>query len=92
MENIKELLDLPPLVELDEVESILANHYLNEGFWDETLINIPANIVSSASHIDIFFPLESVMLPVRLAGLDVNPGWIPWLGRVVTLHYRDYQQ
>ena len=26
-------------------------------------------------------------VPVRLAGLDINPGWLPWLGRVVQFHY-----
>lgn len=95
LENIKELIDLPPLVELDEIENILASRYLNQGFWDESLINVPASIVSSASHIDVYFSLESVQLPVRLAGMDVNPGWVAWIGRVVTLHYRDshdYQQ
>jgi hypothetical protein len=32
--------------------------------------------------------LKHVSLPVRLAGLDANPGWYPELGRVVTFHYR----
>jgi hypothetical protein len=31
--------------------------------------------------------MSAVRLPVRLAGLDINPGWVPWLGRVVTFHY-----
>jgi hypothetical protein len=31
--------------------------------------------------------MNAIRLPVRLAGLDINPGWLPWLGRVVSFHY-----
>jgi hypothetical protein len=24
---------------------------------------------------------------VRRAGLDVDPGWLPWFGRVVNFHF-----
>ena len=27
----------------------------------------------------------------RLAGLDIDPGWLPWIGRVVSFHY-DHSQ
>jgi hypothetical protein len=43
--------------------------------------------VSDSTHVDLHAALHAVRLPVRLAGLDVNPGWLPWLGRVVTFHY-----
>lgn len=37
-----------------------------------------------------------LLLVRRLAlgdlGLDVDPGWLPWLGRVVTYHYGDAPQ
>ena len=41
----------------------------------------------SSSHIDIVMPLNSISLPVRLAGLDLDPGWLPDYGRVVQFHY-----
>jgi hypothetical protein len=28
-----------------------------------------------------------VDIEVRRAGLDLDPGWVPWLGRVVTFGY-----
>jgi hypothetical protein len=28
-----------------------------------------------------------VSLAVRRAGLDLDPGWVPWFGRVVGFHY-----
>jgi hypothetical protein len=39
------------------------------------------------SHVDLVLPLESVSMPVRLAGLDFDPGWLPAFGRVVQFHY-----
>lgn len=47
----------------------------------------PARVMATASHWDIYFPLASVRLEVRLAGWDINPGWLPWLGRVINFHY-----
>jgi hypothetical protein len=54
---------------------------------EQSLLLISAQVVTSPSHLDIYFPLSSVRLDVRLTGLDVNPGWVPWLGRVVHFHY-----
>jgi hypothetical protein len=28
-----------------------------------------------------------IELPLRCAGLDLDPGWVPWLGRVVGYRY-----
>jgi hypothetical protein len=53
-----------------------------------TLISRPAHIASTRTHIDVYFALSQVDMQVRLTGLDVNPGWVPWLGRVVQFHYR----
>lgn len=41
----------------------------------------------TSSHVDLVLPLESVALPVRVAGLDFDPGWLPAFGRVVQFHY-----
>lgn len=42
----------------------------------------------TSSHVDLVMPLNSVSLPVRLAGLDFNPGWLPAFGRIVQFHYQ----
>jgi hypothetical protein len=39
------------------------------------------------SHVDVRMELDQVSVPVRLAGLDASPGWVPALGRVVTFHF-----
>ena len=41
----------------------------------------------TSSHVDLVMPLDGVSLPVRLAGLDFDPGWLPAFGRVVQFHY-----
>jgi hypothetical protein len=37
--------------------------------------------------IELHFALTDVSTEIRLAGLDLDPGWIPWLGVVVRLIY-----
>jgi len=88
-QDVETLLALPGIANMDEVEALLDKRYRDQDFWNASLILVPARVVATASHIDIYFPLAAVRLSVRLAALDVNPGWVPWLGRVVTLYYRD---
>jgi hypothetical protein len=47
----------------------------------------PGTLYVSATHVDVVMGMKQVSLPVRLAGLDANPGWVPELGRVVTFHF-----
>ena len=46
-----------------------------------------ARVVTSSSHVDVYFSLASHPLAIRLAGLDRDAGWIPSADRVVTFHY-----
>jgi hypothetical protein len=39
------------------------------------------------THLDVHFDLRAVDIRIRRAGLDLDPGWLPWLGRVVAFHY-----
>lgn len=52
-----------------------------------TLVRRPARIALTPTHADVWFELNRVDLRIRRAGLDIDPGWVPWLGRVVTFHY-----
>lgn len=88
-QDVDTLLALPPIAYMDDVAAMLDTRYLDQDFWNDSLIQVPARVAATASHIDVYFPLAAVRLPVRLAALDVNPGWVPWLGRVVTFYYRD---
>lgn len=51
------------------------------------LFTIPARIQYTQSHVDVHLRMADVNLEIRRRGLDVNPGWLPWLGRVVSFHF-----
>lgn len=45
--------------------------------------------------IDVTLPLSAADIRIRRIGLDIDPGWLPWLGvhgRVVRFHYTDRDQ
>jgi hypothetical protein len=54
-----------------------------------TLIRRRGTVHVSRTHIDAHFPLSQLDVRVRRWALDVDPGWVPWLGRVVTFTYGD---
>ena len=37
--------------------------------------------------LDVSLPIEEADIRVRRIGLDLDPGWLPWFGRVVRFHY-----
>ncbi|GLS27834.1 hypothetical protein GCM10007877_35530 [Marinibactrum halimedae] len=80
---------LPALPEAQRLRALLAQWYDPSTLWNPELLRLPARIVLSSSHIDLFAPLHCVRVDVRLAGLDVDPGWLPWLGRVVHFYFDD---
>lgn len=54
-----------------------------------SLVLRPARLAITNTHVDVFFRLNAVDLRIRRAGLDIDPGWVPWFARVVTFHYED---
>jgi hypothetical protein len=51
------------------------------------LLQQPARIQTSATHVRVFFSLAQHPLEIRLAGLDRDPGWVPAAGRNFTFYY-----
>ncbi len=51
------------------------------------LVARDAEVVADPGWIEAHIPLEQVETPVRRAGLDRDPGYLPWLGVVVRLAY-----
>jgi hypothetical protein len=51
------------------------------------IVNRPGRILLTRADLDVTLPLSSVDLRIRRAGLDLDPGWAPWFGRVVRFHY-----
>lgn len=87
LENTQQLADLSPLPVRAELLALAQRWYGKVDVWRPELLALNARVQFTPSHVDVYAPLNSVRLPVRLAGLDINPGWLPWLGRVVTFHY-----
>ena len=54
--------------------------------WD-WLVRRPGEVVATTGWIDVVLPLRSVDTAVRSAGLDLDPGFVPWLGTVVEIRY-----
>jgi hypothetical protein len=81
-----QLQEVPGLPFRERLMTLLDDLYACD-VWQPQLLKVDARVVPTASHLDVEFPMSAVRLPVRLAGLDLNPGWVPWLGRVVTFHY-----
>ena len=60
--------------------------YRRDGPWPLPLAQ-PARLWATETHLDVDLETKEIDLAIRLAGLDLDPGWVPWLGRVVTFHY-----
>ncbi len=53
------------------------------------LVRRQGPITITPTHIDVVFDGRDATADLRIAGLDLNPGWVPALGRVIQFHY-DY--
>jgi hypothetical protein len=51
------------------------------------LVLRPASLAATATHVDVTLDLAAADVRIRRTGLDLDPGWLPWLGRVVTFGY-----
>jgi hypothetical protein len=51
------------------------------------IVRRPALATISPQQIDLFFRTNEADLRLRRTGLDVDPGWVPWLQRVVRYHF-----
>ncbi len=51
------------------------------------LVCRPGRVLITHTHWDVLFELEQSDIRLRRLALDCDPGWVPWLGRVVRFHY-----
>ena len=56
-----------------------------------SLVARPGEVAMTRTHLDYIFDGSNVDMRVRSNGLDVNPGWIAWLARVVSFQYRFHE-
>jgi hypothetical protein len=80
---LKQLPDLPQMSTL----MLWGRQRYGEQLFNQDLLVIEAVLEIDASHVDVFYKLDAVRLDIRRAGLDIDPGWLPWLGKVVRFHF-----
>jgi hypothetical protein len=62
------------------------------GIGLRNLIKRPGRVAITKTHVDVMFQLNQVDMRIRKAGIDIDPGWVPWLGRVIQFHYLDDEE
>jgi hypothetical protein len=67
-----------------KLETVLSPPELAREFFAS-----PARIVLGHTRLTVVLPMESISIDVRRAGLDRDPGWIPWLRKTVRLEFED---
>jgi hypothetical protein len=51
------------------------------------MVRRPGRVLARPGWVEVAMPADRVDLDVRRAGLDLDPGWVPWLGVVVGYRY-----
>ena len=51
------------------------------------LVRRPALQALTPTHAELRFEMRTSELRIRRFGLDLDPGWVPWFGRVITFRY-----
>ena len=74
----------PELIcELRQVSETLYPRHL----WNTELLSLSSDIGISQNRIVVRADLSEANINARLHGLDINPGWLPWLGYTVQFQF-----
>ena len=57
------------------------------GITVRDVVNRRGLLSLNRTDLDVTLPLSSTELRIRRVGLDIDPGWLPWFGKVVRFHY-----
>lgn len=72
---------------LDALRERLARTGLAEVGLVDFVCRRPADIIADPGWLETHFALDGVSTEIRAAGLDLDPGWVPWLGLVIRFVY-----
>jgi len=78
------------------IESLVRVWYLavRRWCWRQARLGVrdivmrPGVFSVNRTDLDVSLPLDEADVRIRRIGLDLDPGWLPWFGRVVRFHYR----
>lgn len=91
-------LEESPAQSVDERELRLWAWRVRKWCWRQARISLrdvvrrSGFVLLTRTDLDISLPLTSVDIRIRRVGLDLDPGWIAWFGRVVRFHYFSKQE
>ena len=57
------------------------------GLGLRSIVRRPGQVACSATHVEVSFDLDLADIRLRRIGLDIDPGWVSWFGRIVKFHY-----
>jgi hypothetical protein len=52
-------------------------------------LKIAARIELKSENVTVLMPMEQINLNLRRAGLDRNPGWVPWSQKIVRFEFEN---
>ena len=87
LDGAAELDELPPLPAREALLGLALRWYPAPDLWGPGLLRLAARVEAGPTHVDVHSRLSDVRLDLRLAGLDLDPGWLPWLGCVLRFHH-----
>lgn len=81
--------EAPALNDLGRTIQLLMSRYLRRfaAMSLRQLVNRGGRLACSKTHLDALFETKQMDIGIRRSGIDINPGWVAWLGRVVEFHY-----
>lgn len=82
----QQLSQLPALPQMDDLLCWGRQRY-GEQLFNQALFSVESMIEIDTGHVEVFYAANAIRLDVRRVGLDIDPGWLPWLGKVVKFHY-----
>ena len=93
-ENIDSLLFRPTVKRLEITVQLLLSRFLYRyaKISLRSLVMREGQIAITRTHLDILFDIDQLDIRIRKAGLDINPGWVSWLGLVVQFHFQKKEQ
>jgi hypothetical protein len=83
MHSTEGLLNHELLLQLSGISSTLYPREL----WQQELVSLRSDILVTSEKIIVRADMCDANINARLQGLDINPGWLPWLGYSVQFQF-----
>ena len=83
MHSTEGLLNHELLLQLSDISSALYPREL----WQQELVFLRSDILVTSEKIIVRADMSDANINARLQGLDINPGWLPWLGYSVQFQF-----